>query len=308
MSTSAPLSEDSSAGAARLTAAPHTIEAELTYALPGGPRHVLYMYPPPPGTPRLSGRYAPRRVPITDARPLTGELSLDVHGFSLQPHATALVDAFDDAAVRAVYYPEMERLVRQASGASSVLVFDHNLRSDVRARAGQTGVYEPVRRVHNDYTHESAIRRVHQLLGSAEAERRLHNRLAIINVWRPLFGPVLDVPLAVCDGRTVEAEDLLAIDLWYRDRVGENFSFLHSPRHRWYYVPEMRAEEALLLKCYDTAGDGRCPFTAHSAFDAPHVPAGTRPRESIEIRTLAFFDTPVAAPIAAQLGPAEKGK
>jgi hypothetical protein len=290
MSTSAPLPEEGSAGAVRLTAAAtKDVEAELNYAVPGGPRHVLYMYPPPAGTPRLSGSYQPQRLSIRDARPLATELSLDVQGFSLHPHATALQDAYDDAQVRAVYYPEMERLVREASGASEVLVFDHNLRSEVRARAGQAGVYEPVRRVHNDYTHESAIRRVHQLLGSAEAERRLLRRLAIINVWRPLFGPVRDVPLAVCDGRDIEPRDLLAIDLWYRDRVGENYSFVHSPRHRWYYVSEMQADELLLLKCYDTARDGRCPFTAHSAFDHPHVPPGTRPRESIEIRTLAFF-------------------
>lgn len=291
MSTSAPLPENSSTGAVRLTAAPSEIEAELLYAVPGGPRHVLYMYPPPPDTPRLSGHYAARRLSIADARSHGEQLSLDVQGFSLHAHDTALLDAYDDSEVRALYYPEMERLVREATGAREVLVFDHNLRSDPRARAGQSGVYEPVRRVHNDYTHESAIRRVHQLLGSAEAERRLTRRLAIVNVWRPLFGPVRDVPLAVCDGRTIEPQDLVPIDLWYRDRVGENFSFAHSPRHRWFYVPEMLAEEALLLKCYDTAGDGRCPFTAHSAFDHPHVPPGTRPRESIEVRTLAFFDT-----------------
>ncbi|MEY4546987.1 MAG: hypothetical protein RL685_3182 [Pseudomonadota bacterium] len=296
MSNSAPLPEDSSTGVARLTAATAgPIEAELLYAVPGGRRHVLYMYPPPPGTPRLSGHYQPQRLPIADARSLGTELSIDVQGFSLHRHDTELLDAYDDSEVRAIYYPEMERLVREATGASEVLVFDHNLRSDPRARAGQSGVYEPVRRVHNDYTHESAIRRVHQLLGSAEAERRLTRRLAIINVWRPLFGPVRDVPLAVCDGRSIEPQDLIAIDLWYRDRIGENFSFAHSPRHRWFYVPEMRDDEVLLLKCYDTAGDGRCPFTAHSAFDHPHVPPGTRPRESIEIRTLAFFDTLVPA-------------
>jgi hypothetical protein len=295
MSTNAPLPEDSSEGAARLMAAEsRTIEAELLYAVAGGPRHVLYMYPPPPGTPRLSGRYEAQRLPIADARAIASELSLDAHGFSLHQHDTALLDAYDDAQVRAIYYPEMERLVRETTGASEVLVFDHNLRSDARARAGQAGVYEPVRRVHNDYTHASAIRRVHQLLGSAEAERRLTQRLAIINVWRPLFGPVRDVPLAVCDGRSIEPRDLIAIDLWYRDRIGENYSFAHNPGHRWFYVPEMLASEALLLKCYDTAGDGRCPFTGHSAFDHPHVPPGTRPRESIEIRTLAFFDTPAS--------------
>jgi hypothetical protein len=143
--------------------------------------------------------------------------------------------------------------------------------------------------VHNDYTFESAVRRVHQLLGPGEAERRLQRRLAIINVWRPLFGPVLDTPLAVCDARSIQQEDLVPIDLLYPDRIGENYNFGYHPRHRWYYVPEMLADEALLLKCYDSATDGRPPFTAHSAFDHPDVPPNVRARESIEIRTLAFF-------------------
>jgi len=268
-----------------------SVEAELVYAIPGGPRPVVYMYPPPPGVPRLSGEYHGVRVRIEDARPSTASLSLDVHGFSLHAHRSALRDGYDADEVRAVYYPEMERLVREATGAQSVLVFDHNVRSDAKARSGQLGVNEPVRRVHNDYTFESAVRRVHQLLGPEQAERRLERRLAIINVWRPLFGPVQDTPLAVCDARTIQSNDLVPIDLLYRDRVGENYNFAHNPAHRWYYVPEMQADEALLLKCYDSATDGRPPFTAHSAFDHPEVPAHARPRESIEIRTLAFFLT-----------------
>src|SRR5262245_36578762 len=99
MSTSAPLPEDGSAGAVRLHAeltrprqcppsAAKDVEAELTYAVAGGPRHVLYMYPPPAGTPRLSGSYQPQRLSIYDARPLAAELSLDVHGFSLHQQPT----------------------------------------------------------------------------------------------------------------------------------------------------------------------------------------------------------------------------
>jgi len=266
-----------------------SVEAELVYAIPGGPRPVVYMYPPPPGVPRLSGNYRAERVRIESARPSAASLSLDVHGFSLHQHRSALTDGYDADEVRGVYYPEMERLVREATGAHSVLVFDHNVRSDPKARSGQAGVNEPVRRVHNDYTFESAVRRVHQLLGPRTAERRLERRLAIINVWRPLFGPVLDTPLAVCDARSIQQGDLVPIDLLYRDRIGENYNFAHNAAHRWYYVPEMRADEALLLKCYDSATDGRPPFTAHSAFDHPHVPPQARPRESIEIRTLAFF-------------------
>jgi hypothetical protein len=266
-----------------------SVEAELIYALPGGQRPVVYMYPPPPGVPRLSGDYQPRRVRIDSARPEAASLSLDVHGFSLHAHRTALADGYDPNEVRAVYYPEMERLVREVTGAHSVLVFDHNVRSGPKARSGQAGVNEPVRRVHNDYTFDSAVRRVHQLLGQRAAERRLERRLAIINVWRPLFGPVQDTPLAVCDARSIQKQDLVAINLLYEDRVGENYNFAYNPAHRWYYVPDMQADEALLLKCYDSATDGRAPFTAHSAFDHPDVPPHTRPRESIEIRTLAFF-------------------
>jgi len=297
MRPSQPL-QPTSGGALRLepgSAATAGVQADLLYAVPGGERGVLYMYPPPAGTPRLSGEYRAQRMEIRDARPLASELSLDEQGFALRAHDTALIDAYDDAAVRSLCYPEMERLVRGVTGAREVLVFDHNLRSDVRARAGQAGVYEPVRRVHNDYTHASAIRRVQQLLGADEAKRRLERRLAIVNVWRPLFGPVQDVPLAVCDGRSIEERDLIAINLLYRERVGENFSFAHSLRHRWYYVPEMQANEALLLKCYDTGDDIGCRFTAHSAFDHPEAPPGARPRESIEIRALVFFDTLVRA-------------
>ena len=266
-----------------------SVEAEMIYAIPGGQRPVVYMYPPPPGVPRLSGDYHAERVRIEDVRPNAAALSLDVQGFSLHAHPSALLDGYDADQVRAVYYPEMERLVREVTGAHSVLVFDHNVRSDSKARSGQAGVNEPVRRVHNDYTFESAVRRVHQLLGQRTAERRLERRLAIINVWRPLFGPVQDTPLAVCDARSIRSQDLVPINLLYKDRIGENYNFAYNPAHRWYYVPEMQADEALLLKCYDSAADGRSLFTAHSAFDHPHAPPHARARESIEIRTLAFF-------------------
>jgi hypothetical protein len=268
------------------------LEAELVYAVTAAQRPYVYMYEPPAGQPRLVGEYVSQRVPIHDARPLGSQLSLDVHGFALHPHASALRDAYDPEQVRALYYSEMEQLMLRATGASRVIVFDHNVRSGPKAQAGQAGVYEPVRRVHNDYTYASAELRLRQLLGSEQAERRRRQRYAIVNVWRPLFGPVRDTPLAVCDARSIEPQDLVPIDLLYRDRVGENFTFAFNPRHLWYYVPDMQADEALLLKCFDSATDGRARFTAHTAFDDPSASSGQkamRPRESIEIRTLVFY-------------------
>ena len=73
-----------------------------------------------------------------------------------------------------------------------------------------------------------------------------------------------------------------------RDRTGEVYSLVFNPSHRWFYFPRMEADEAMLLKCYDSDRAG-ARFTAHSAFDDPTSPADSRPRESIEVRTLAFF-------------------
>ena len=121
-----------------------------------------------------------------------------------------------------------------------------------------------------------------------EAESLLARRFAVIKVWKPICGPVETAPLAVCDARTIQPQDLVATDLIYQDRVGEVYSLAFDPGHRWFYFPRMRADEAMLLKCYDS-DRSRARFTAHSAFDDPTSPADAAPRESIEVRTLAFF-------------------
>jgi hypothetical protein len=264
------------------------VHAELVYARTTRQQPRYYMFEPPPGSERLVGEYGPVRVRIDDARDASRPFSLDEHGFALTVHASALVDAYDDAAVREIYYPEMERLVRSATGAARVLVFDHNVRSGPRANAGQRGIAAPVRLVHNDYTVESARLRLRQLL-PAEAEALAARRYAFINLWRPLFGPIVDTPLAVCDASSIAPADRLKLDLIYPDRVGENYHFVPSDAHRWYYYSEMRADEVLLLKCMDSPAEGRARFTAHSAFDDPRAPSDARPRESIEVRTIAFY-------------------
>jgi hypothetical protein len=278
----------SPAGNEGLAALRGDVEADLVYVLDQRQTPYFYMYEPPPGQPRSFGDYGAKTVRIQDARDSASAFGLDVEGFALARHASRLRDADDAEEVRAVYYPEMERLVLDATGAARVLVFDHNVRSGVKARAGVGGVSEPVRRVHNDYTAASALRRLEQLL-PAEADALAQRRYAFINVWRPLFGPVLDTPLAVCDARSIEPSDLSRIELLYPDRVGENYNFAYSDRHRWYYFSQMRADEVLLLKCMDSPAPGRARFTAHTAFDDKRAPLDARPRESIEIRTIAFY-------------------
>jgi hypothetical protein len=144
-----------------------------------------------------------------------------------------------------------------------------------------------VPRVHVDHTAKSGPQRVRDLLPD-EAEELLKGRVQVINLWRPIRGPLQDFPLAVCDAGSVSFEDLVPSDLIYPHRVGETYQVLYNPAHRWYYVPEMQVEEALLLKCFDSKTDGRARFAPHSAFSDPTSPSDAAPRESIEVRTLVF--------------------
>ena len=262
------------------------VQTTLTYLAHMPERPVYYLYEPPAGVPWRNTRGDKRQLPVHDARQLAPAPSLDREGFALAPVETA-GDLYDPAAVRGIYYHEVERLVADVTGASRVLAFDHNLRSAAIAGRSENGVQGPVRFAHNDYTERSGPQRVRDLLAD-DAEDLLRRRVAVINVWKPLRGPVQNAPLAVCDAQSIGPEDLVPTDLNYRDRTGEVYSLTFNPAHRWFYFPRMQADEAMLLKCYDS-DRGRARFTAHTAFDDPTSPADAPPRESIEVRALAFF-------------------
>jgi len=265
------------------------VEASLSYLTDPSERPVTYMYEPPPGVSPRSLKSSRFPAPVFDARPILGRLSLDREGFVLVHHETLVKNFYDADEVQAVYYPEVERLVKKATGAARVHVFDHNVRCLPMAKRRESGAREPVKFAHNDYTFESGPQRVRDLL-PAEADQLLKHRFAVINVWRPIRGPVEESPLAVCDARSIAPRDWVASDLKYRDRTGEVYSITFNPDHRWFYFPRMQREEALLLKCYDSIDDGRARFTAHTAFDDPTSPPGASARESIETRTLVFFE------------------
>jgi hypothetical protein len=263
-------------------------EAILNYLGPTSERPRTYAYEAPANEPKTNIRNFGVEVPIRDARPIVGEITLDRHGFELVRHRSAVRDFYDDDEVKRIYYPEAERLLRAATGASRVFVFDHMTRR--RAISGDgtgDGRRQPVTRVHVDHTARSGPQRVRDLLAD-DAEELLQGRVQIVNVWRPIKGPLVDAPLAVCDAASVEPNDLVPSDLIYPHRVGETYSVTYRPSHRWFYFPHMRTDEALLLKCYDSNHDGRARFAPHTAFIDPKTPADAPPRESIELRALVF--------------------
>jgi hypothetical protein len=217
------------------------VETTLNYLADMPERPAYYFYPPPAGVPWRNTKGDRRRVAIDDARQLAPAPSLDREGFALARLETAATDLFDPAVVQAVYYREVERLVRDTTGASRV-AFDYNLRRGSLTGRGEDGVQGPVRFAHNDYTEGSGPQRVRDLLGD-EAERLLGGRVAVINVWKPIRGPVQEAPLAVCDARSIQPTDLVPTDLNYPGRTGEVYSLRFNPEHRWYYFSRMRADE-----------------------------------------------------------------
>ncbi len=264
------------------------VEGSFNYLADLPEKPSIYMYEPPAGVPARNSHGTRHLMRVYDGRAVLAQLSLDSEGFALTHHESAVSNFYDPKEVEAVYYPEVERVMKQATGAAKVVVFDHNVRCAPMAKRGENGAHEPVKFAHNDYTIKSGPQRVRDLVPD-EADRLLGQRFALINLWRPIRAPVEESPLAACDAQSIAQGDLVPTDLKYRDRTGEVYSLAFNPNHRWFYFPQMQKNEALLLKCYDSMEDGRARFSAHSAFDDPTSPPNAAPRESIEARTLAFF-------------------
>jgi hypothetical protein len=265
-----------------------TIEATVNYLLDSGQTPSTYVCGPGSVDVRTGSTLEPRAVTIRNGRRDAEDFLLEREGFRFVRHDTEVVDFYDEQEIRRVYYPEMEALVRAESGASRVFVFDHTLRTADDDLRESRKIREVVRRVHNDYTEWSGPQRVRDLIPD-EADALLRRRFAIVQVWRPIRHPVESSPLAICDARSIAPEDLVVTERRYPNRVGQTYSVTYNPEHRWYWFPRMRREEALVFKVYDSAKDGRARWSAHTAFDDPAAPNNARPRESIEIRTLAFF-------------------
>jgi hypothetical protein len=253
---------------------------------------VNYMYPPPDGQPWENCTYLTHQVDIADARRLPEACSLDRHGFELRDAPSGVNRFDDDELVRTRYYPEIEAIACDVSGATRAICFDHQIRrrrhDERRLTFGrQSAQPSAVGRVHNDYSEASGQRRLEMMIGDLQTQVR---RYAVVNVWRPLMEPVLDAPLALCDARTVMAADLVAAEIRYPDRRGEIYVLKHAAHHRWHHFPHMAMREVLVFKQYDSQISGVSRFTPHAAFLDPAAPADAPPRASIETRCLVLFE------------------
>ena len=269
---------------------PATVEGVLNFAERTAEKAYTYTFKPPEGVPGTNIKPYGQMVELLNAREIAGGLEVDVQGFQIVSHHTAVRDFWDEAQTLALGHPEVAELVKTVTGATRVVVFDHTLRRRDTGVADRTPgqARQPASRVHIDQTVASGPQRVRDVMGE-QAEALLKHRAAIINVWRPIHHEARDWPLAFADARSVAKDDLIPSDLIFPHRKGEIYGVAYNPAQQWRFVPDLQVDEAILIKCWDSDATV-AQFTPHTAFQDPTTPEGTPPRESIEFRTIAFFD------------------
>ncbi|MET0371394.1 MAG: CmcJ/NvfI family oxidoreductase [Sphingobium sp.] len=241
-----------------------------------------------------------RAVTITDARPARDSFTLDNQGFQLVDHASAIADMSpieEDAAMAALYRTEIRELMLQVTGADEIIV-----RPGIKKRLGESAVAQlaalknakPARYVHADNSDSASDAAQKGVLAARpDLDPTAFSRFAIYNIWRSISAPPQDIPLALCDARSVAPGDpvvvtAITIDSTYGDIRHETLGFRYNPDHRWYYFSDMTSREVLIFKQHDSdpARPRRVP---HSAFDDPSCPPVAHTRCSVEIRVVALF-------------------
>lgn len=258
---------------------------------------------------------------VSNLRGKEHEFTTDNCGFTVYNYPAKEKLFTDEKAVQKGYYQEVESMLREKiPGIKKVFLFDHTIR-----RRKKDSPRQPVQQVHVDQTPGAAEARVRRHLPAAEADELVKGRYQIINVWRPIENPASDHPLAVIDWRSTAPSDFIATDLLYPKRAdsadlddrgkeavpdpnnytstegyevrGETMAVAPSDQHKFYYQKDMTPEEVILLKCFDSWGEGMpngkkglAVRTPHTAFVDPQTPADAPPRQSIEVRCLVFYE------------------
>ena len=267
------------------------VEAEIKYFIDSGEKRLIYI-PSEAGNDdsKWAGRYEDRVVTIEDARQSEEVFTIDTHGFALVGQTSDVTNFFDDQEITETYETEIVDLFIKHTGAARVHIFDHTRRADSKSTRETKLVREPAGVIHNDYTVASTAKRVRDLFPAEEAEDLLSRRFAIVNIWRSSNkGPVETAPMALCDARSLAPDDIITVERHAKDRIGEVQQVVQNDNHRWFYFPQMQPDEALLIKTYDSATDGRAQFSVHTAFEDPNASEDATPRESIESRAFLFF-------------------
>lgn len=260
------------------------VVADLTFIVPSPDGSAPFVTEGPEGD-EISETKT-HQVRVDDIRGREHMYNLDTNAFQVLQNVSseATYETFDTIdEIQRVYYPEVQRLLLEnVPGAQRVKIMGHSVRKESSDKHRN-----PILFVHSDHTEQVAEKFAKEYADSEKAEELLNGRWRIVNVWRPLNGPVQTTPMTFASASSLSEDDLFNVEVRMPDRLDWFMGLKYNPTQRWCYWSEMENSERLLLKCTDSAqGVGKHAF--HSAFVDPRAPLDAKPRESIEVRTLVF--------------------
>ena len=252
-----------------------------------------------PGKEHNTGVYGTYQVRVRNAR-LAGPFTLDDHGFCLGQHHTDIVDWEHNYGADTPYAAQVCEVAKRLSSADVAVPIGGMIRT-----SGQTGatVQPPAAEAHVDFTQRSAERIAEARYRKAHPDGPGYTRFIAFSLWRALSPPPQDMPLALCEGRSVRDDegtpntkvdvneiptgDELFAPIEGEENMTAATIFQYSPEHRWWYFPDMGPEEVIFIKFYDSdhRTAWRCPHTAFRDTSRPDA----RQRRSIEFRGIAYF-------------------
>jgi hypothetical protein len=287
-----------------------SVETEIVYVEPGSFINRRFVAP---GVEHNTGSYKPHTVRVRDARPIANHFTLDTHGFALARYTSAVRDFFDKDEVDSIYPDEVAAAVRAMTGATRVATMGWMVRTSgdlskfERPTAGYThkgGVQPPAGEAHVDTAPDRADRVAQMNYARAFPDGKGYSRYIYASFWRAFSEPPQDTPIAVCDARSVRPDEGTTNTLFIVDKLPDEATMLgtmanedevpgaaifhYNPAHRWWYFSNMTRDEALLIKFHDS-DRSRAWRTPHTAFRDPTF-ADAKPRSSIEVRTVAYFE------------------
>jgi hypothetical protein len=233
---------------------------------------------------------APAEVEIRDARGL--DCSLDIEGFTLVDHASALANLTDLDEVGRVHRGEIEELLKRITGCDHVAMTPFGILR-FSEKLGENAAHDnshPARFVHVDMAKEAAA----EMREKTAPQAKPIARSAQYNVWRSLAGGTQDVPLGLCAYPSVAREDLIDCDAIFDPLDGSpewgfpNYLLAENPAHRWYYYSDMTPAEAIVFKTSESDPE-RAQLMPHGAFDNPAAGADAPARVSLEMRGTCYW-------------------
>jgi hypothetical protein len=232
-------------------------------------------------------------VTISNMRAAGGGFSLDREGFTLASAPTGVRDFYDRGEVQRGYVAEAREMIRSLTGCAATAPLNSPVvRVSSRVGTRPAGATFTGDFAHADFSAQAAEAMVRRNLPPDEAAARLRGpRFAVFNVWRAFSGPPQDVPLALCDARSVAPPDKQYCEITMKSTAGdlltwENITYYHNQAHRWWYCPDMTRDEAYVFRSFDSVHAEPVP---HSAFVNESCPADAPPRASVEVRVFAFY-------------------